>query len=140
MLDGRGSPVPHSTRFLVRFDCVGELLEIFFNFPCPCPISDLALETSPLALLSDTMFQCSEFAAKHQILAEKKSPILSWFQLNCNCDVTIPSESQSGTEIVRAIPDVYDAVIVHTMAFEERVKLAACDAEMRRVSNARMSL
>jgi hypothetical protein len=41
-------------------------------------------------------------------------------------DVTIPSEPQCRTEIIRAVPDVDDAVIVHTVAFKERVELATC--------------
>jgi hypothetical protein len=43
-------------RRLARFNRTGELSENFFNFPCTCPISDLAYEACLLAFLRNSMF------------------------------------------------------------------------------------
>jgi len=80
---------------------IGELSKKFFNFPCTCPILDLTHEARLLAFMRDAMFQCSMSAAKYCILA---------------------SESHSRAEIIRAISDVDDAIIVRIMTFEERIE------------------
>lgn len=49
----------------------GELSKKFFNFPCTCPILDLAHEAHLLAFTRDAMFQSSVSAAKYYILTEK---------------------------------------------------------------------
>lgn len=87
-----------------RLACLNRIRESskkFFNFPCTCPISDLAHEAGLHAFMRDAMFQSSVSAAKYRIL---------------------PSESHSRTEIIRAIPDVDDAVIVRVVTFEERIE------------------
>jgi len=83
---------------LVRLNHIGELSENFFNLPCTRPISNLAYEAFLLAFVLDTVFQSSVPPAKHHILT---------------------SELHGGTEIIRTIPDVNDAIIVR-IAFEER--------------------
>ena len=49
---------------------LGELSKKFFNFPCTCPILDLAHEARLLAFMRDAMFQSSVSAAKYCILTE----------------------------------------------------------------------
>jgi hypothetical protein len=48
-----------------------ELSKKFFNFPCTCPILDLAHEARLLAFMRDATFQSSVPAAKYRILTEK---------------------------------------------------------------------
>ena len=41
-------------------------------------------------------------------------------------DGSIPSESHSRTEIIRTISDVNDAIIIRTVALEERIEFLTC--------------
>lgn len=101
---------------------IGELSKKFFNFPSTCPILDLTHEASLLALMLDAMFQSSVSATKYSILTEK----YCYRGVGSRGRRSIPSESHSRTEIIRAISDVDDAIIVRIVAFEERVEFLTC--------------
>jgi hypothetical protein len=99
-----------------------ELSKKFFNFPCTCPILDLTHEARLLALMLDAMFQSSVSATKYSILTEKHC----YRGVGLRGRRSIPSESHSRTEIIRAISDVDDAIIVRIVAFEERIEFLTC--------------
>jgi len=57
-----------------RLACLNRIRELskkFFNFPCTCPIFDMAHEARLLAFTRDAMFKSSVSAAKYCILTEK---------------------------------------------------------------------
>ena len=72
--------------------------------------------------MRDAMFQPSVSAAKYCILTEK----CCYRGVGLRSRRSIPSESHGRTEIIRAISDVDDAIIVRILAFEERIEFLAC--------------